>query len=294
MNSNLRGIIFILLSAFFFGSYGVWSKLIGTGLENFNQAWSRAIIILIIIVPIGIYQSLYGKIRREDYKWFLIVSLFGSFVLAPYFYAFNHIHVGTATILFYSSLTISSYIIGKFVFYEKINRIKIFSLIFSITGILILIKFDLSVSDLFSVFCCIVSGIFGGVEVAFTKKIPTKYSAIQISTCLFLLLFIINFAFSLLTQERGLSLEPINIWIYQVLYAIAMLLGFLFVVKGYRYLEPSIAGLIGLLEIVIGVLFGIFVFSETITIFNIIGMGIIIFGISLPYISALSVKYVRK
>ena len=73
-------------------------------------------------------------------------------------------------------------------------------------------------------------------------------------------------------------------WIGNVGHAAATLLAFLFVVEGYKNLEPSIAGIIGLLEVPFGILLGIVLFGEKLTESIVIGGGLILVATMIPNI----------
>ena len=58
-SSRLRktyGSAAVLMSALFFGSYGVWSRLIGAEMGSFFQGWTRALIIVILILPFVVWK----------------------------------------------------------------------------------------------------------------------------------------------------------------------------------------------------------------------------------------------
>ena len=56
----------------------------------------------------------------------------------------------------------------------------------------------------------------------------------------------------------------------------------MFVVKGFNYLESSIAGILGLLEVPIGILLSMIIFKEQIDLSIIIGGSLIIVACMLP------------
>ena len=128
MNNKIKGPLLITISAFFYASYGIWSRLMMDSFQEFNQAWIRGLLLIFILIPFGIWQKKFKKIAKRDIKWFIVIALSGGLNQAPYFYGFKHLPVGTATLLFYTMLTIGAYLIGKFFFKEKIAWIKYFSL----------------------------------------------------------------------------------------------------------------------------------------------------------------------
>src|SRR3989338_4248727 len=111
MNSTKKGAALIFLSAIFLGSYGVWSKLIGSSFGVFYQGWSRALIISIVLLPILIWNKQIVPIKKKDWGWFALFLAFTSFTQAPLFYAFTHMDIGSATLLFFVSMLLTMYFV---------------------------------------------------------------------------------------------------------------------------------------------------------------------------------------
>jgi len=98
------GSIYIALSALVYASYGIWSRLMTGYFGEFNQAWIRAAVLLLFLMPFGLIAKKFKKIEKRDIKWFLIISLAGGLNQAPYFFGFQYLNVGTAALLFYTML----------------------------------------------------------------------------------------------------------------------------------------------------------------------------------------------
>ncbi len=102
MENNLKktkGISLILISALMFGSYGVWSRLMGgQDFGAFYQGWTRAFIIVLILFPFLYFRKEIVKIDKNDRKWLVVFMIFTSLTQAPIFYAFNHMDIGSATL----------------------------------------------------------------------------------------------------------------------------------------------------------------------------------------------------
>ncbi|HLD04042.1 MAG TPA: hypothetical protein VJC17_04685 [Candidatus Dojkabacteria bacterium] len=62
MNRQTKGSILVAFSAIFFGSYGLWAKLIGPDVGNFFQVYTRSLIILLLLVPIILVTKGYKKL----------------------------------------------------------------------------------------------------------------------------------------------------------------------------------------------------------------------------------------
>lgn len=284
-NNLVKGSTFIALSAFFYASYGIWTKLMTGFFAEFNQAWIRALLSLLILVPIGIIGKQFASIKKIDWPWFLVISLAGGLNQAPIFFGFSNLNIGTATLLFYTTLVMGSFIFGKLFFAEKISLIKGLSLILAIIGMSIIYSFSLGNHEILPAILIALAGLMGSSVTTFSKKLSNNYSETQILTSIFASMLIINFLISLLLKEKPPALIINVAWLSQLAYAISMLIANSFVITGYKHLQPSIAGLIGLLEIIFATTFGIIIFADKLTISTIIGGGVILLAIALPQIS---------
>jgi drug/metabolite transporter (DMT)-like permease len=282
MNRKFQGIIFITLSAIFFGSYGIWPRLMGNSFGDYSQAWTRGLLLLLFLVPLAIWKKQLRPILPQDWKWFIAIAVSGGFNQAPYFYAFHHLNIGTATLLFYGSLTIGGYILGKGFFNERITRLKLVSLVLAILGMSYLFHFSLKVTDILPALLAVLAGSMGAIEVVLSKKISDRYSTLQILISIFLVMLIGNMSLSFFYHEALLSLTTIIPWLAQFGYIFAMLFASIFVFIGYKDVEPSVGGLIGLSEILFAVLFGVLLFRESLTLPVLIGGALITVAASLP------------
>ncbi len=284
----------ILVSAIGFGSYGVWSRFIGSEFGVFYQGWVRSALVLSILLPIAIFTKSFIKVDRKDIGWLLAPVLFGVLTQAPLYYAFNHADIGTATLIFYATYVITSYLIGKIAMGESIGKIKLISLFLAFIGLLLIFGISLARFSLIALLLASINGIASGGEVATTKKSTGKYSSLQVSTYVWLGILITHLPLSLISGEYQIPLELNYTWFAMFAFAAVGLVSFWLVVEGYKYVDASIGGLIGLLEIISGVVFGIIIFKEPITITMMLGGFIILLSAMLPDISTLMERRLYK
>ena len=290
MTNHFRGAGIVALSAIFFGSYGVWARLISDHLPNLFQVWTRSLLISVVLAVILILTRSWKNIAKKDLKWVAVYTLFGSCAVAPYFYAFNKLGIGPSTLLFYASLTVVSYLAGFFAFKEKMTLSKIASLILAFIGLFLIFDFSVKANLILAAACAVFSGAGGGIEVCFTKKISDRYRATQISWLLWTVIFIIHFALSLFFGESW-TLPSLSVpWIGVLGYSLASLIAFFLVVIGYKYFEPSVGGIIGLLEIIFGIIFGVLLFKEPLTSSVVWGTIFILASATLPNVAELRHK----
>jgi len=276
----------ILVSALCFGSYGVWSRLLGQSFGVFYQGWVRSAVILAFLLPITLLSRSFKPIRKSDRKWFLITMLFTVFSQAPLYFAFNHLPLGTATFIFYGFFLITSYVIGWLFLSEKITPVKIISFFLSFAGLLLTFGLSLAFFSIGAMLLAALNGIASGGEVATSKKSTERYSSLQLTVYSWILILCTHLPISLLARETQL-MPAFNLeWFAMLAYALTGLGGFWLVIEGFRHVDASIGGLIGLLEIIFSLLFGVMLFDDQITISVLLGGLIIILAAVLPDIYA--------
>lgn len=279
------GFLMVFTSALMFGSYGVWSRLMGDYFDNFFQGWTRALIILIFLIPFALWKKEIVKIKKSDRKWVAVFMIFTSFTQAPLYYAFNHIDIGLASLLFFVSMFLTMHIIGLFFFGEKITKIKVTSSLIAVCGMYLVFSFSISSFAIFAVAMAILNGIASGGEVAFSKKISNKYSPLYLVIISWGIIFISNSVISVIIGESQMIPAFTLSWFWQLCYSITALFAFWLAIVGFKYIEVGIGALIGLLEIVFSVLFGIIIFKETLSVNVAIGAILIITAAALPHLT---------
>lgn len=281
MSSKTLGTSYILISALFYGSYGVWSRLMVGSFGEFSQAWSRGLILLVVVLLLNWKIKFIKRIERGDWKWFLTIALAGGLNQAPYYMGFEHLTIGTATLLFYAALVVGGYILGKLFFAEKLTIDKIASLVIAIVGMVVIYGFSLTPSQLVPASMTVLAGLMGASTVILPKKLVGNYHELQIMVGYFLMQVLFNYPVAQLMGDQLPTLELNAAWGGQMGYALAMMLANLAAIKGFSYLEPSIGSLLGLAETLFGIGLGVILFGES------LGAGVIIGGLMITLAAAL-------
>jgi drug/metabolite transporter (DMT)-like permease len=286
MRDKNRGIILVLLSALMFGSYGVWSRLIGDAMGNFFQGWTRALIILVLILPLALWRREVIKIDKKDWGWLVVFLIFTSLTQAPIFYAFNHMDIGSATLLFFVSMFLTMNLIGIVFFRESFGFVKLLSTLLALIGMYFVFSFSINYFSILAAFMAILNGIASGGEVAFSKKLSARYSPLYLIVLSWVIILISNYIISVAVGEQQVAPSISISWAWQVCYSLTSLFAFWLVIAGFRHVQATIGALIGLLEIVFSVTFGTLIFHETLTLSIVTGGILIILAAALPNLSA--------
>lgn len=289
-----KGVILVFLSTIMFGSYGVWSKLIGASLGALFQGWTRGLITSLILIPILLSKKQIIPIEKKDWKWLIVFLIFTSATQAPIFYAFNHMDIETASLLFFVTVLLTMYVVGFIFLKEKITVIKIISFIIALVGLVTIFSFSIQRFSLLAALMAILNGIASGGEVSFSKKLTGAYSPLYVVLMSWLIIIPTNGLLSVLIGEKQLLPVFSSAWLWQYCYIFVSIFAFWSVVEGIKYVEASIGGLIGLLEAVFGILFGIILFGEHLTLKIVMGSMLILFAAALPHVHALVKKNSQK
>lgn len=281
-SAKFQGYTFILLSTIGFASFGVYAKLIGDTYEVFTQAWTRALIILVALLVVGLLTKQLRRIDKKDIKWIAVYTTFSLFTVAPIYYAFQYMDIGTATILFYAAYMVMSYVVGRMFFGEKITVIKVMAMVLAVIGMVLIFGVELAGISAFALFLAVFNGVASGGEVAFTKKISNKYSPLQLTLISWVAICVTHFIAAATVGENLFPEQTIQSGIGIILYAVAAMLAFWLVVAGYKRVEAGIGGLIGTLEVPFAVLLGFLFFAQQPSALTALGGALVFVAAALP------------
>ncbi len=281
---SVKGPLFVFASALLFGSYGVWAVLLGSGFGVFFQGYVRSFLVLLILVPIAVFRKAWKPLDRGDWRAYAWCCGFGVFTQAPLYYAFQHSGVGISSLMFFSALLITSYIVGFAMMKERATTVKVVSLFLAIAGLAFTFFKSVEIYSLAALLLAALNGVASGGEVATTKLVPKKFSALQTSILIWGSIFVTHLIASFIAGETQVVPALDIHWLAMLGFTAAGLLAFWLVIEGFKYVEASIGGLIGLLEVVAAIAFGVLVFHERITWPILIGSLLIIAAAALPYI----------
>lgn len=293
-NKALLGYLMILCSAVFFASYGIWAKLIGTDFGIFFQGWVRSALVLLILIPLVMVTKQWKSLTASQRKRILLPVGFGVFTQVPIYYAYINMDIGTTNLIFFATVAMTSYIVGMTIFKEKLTAIKMISLLLAFLGLLIIFGFSLATFSLLAMLMAAVNGIASGGEVATTKKVTQELSSLQVSIYVWIGILITHLPLSILLGEKQLLPSLTLPWFAMGMFSIAGLLAFWLVIEGFKYVDASIGGLIGLSEIIFSILFGVLFFQEKISVSILFGGILILLSGMLPDLADITSKSFRK
>lgn len=138
MNDTKRGILYIVLAAFFFAAMNVFVKLSGN-LPSVQKSFFRNLLAAIFALGVLIKNKQDFRYQKKDLPMLLLRSVFGTLGILCNFYAVDHLLVSDASML--NKLSPFFVIIFSSLFLkEKANYIQKLSIIIAFVGSLFVIK----------------------------------------------------------------------------------------------------------------------------------------------------------
>lgn len=128
----------------------------------------------------------------------------------------------------------------------------------------------------------LISGLAIGANTVMTKQLT--YETTQATLVLWVTSFCANLPLVFVLQEPLPTLAWQIEWLYVVLFALASVLSSWLLLAGMKYIDAGWAGILGLLEIVFGVMFGYLFFAERIGLVPTLGIILIMAASAMPHL----------
>lgn len=262
--------------------------MIGPSFGNFNQNWTRSlIVILLIFLVIAVNKTRLKMVERKDIKWLLIWFLSGSWVTVLTFIAFNNLPIGTVYLVVYCTMIASGFISGRLFFGERMNMTKTIALLFAIIGLFVIFRFTISSSQVIFLFFAAIGGFLTGIWNTISKKFSDKYHNNQLVLMDAISSVAVALAGALLLREYLPVGSMGSSWTWIGIYAVVQTINVGLMVYGFKNVEAQIGSLILPVEIIFAAIFSYLAFGEIPTKYAVIGGIFIIAAAVLPSLSLL-------
>jgi drug/metabolite transporter (DMT)-like permease len=277
------GASLIVLSSVFYATYGVWTTLMGNFFGSFTASALRCVLVLVGLLIIAMARRELQKINwRRDYKWLAMMVVSSVFVSAPLYYAVLHAGVGISLAIAYIGIVIGMFVFGWLFEKERFTKEKLVATMLGIFGLLLVFSPSIKLGGWLALVGALVAGLATAANMTTTKKVP--YNGSQSAILSWSSGVIANVPMVFLFDEPLPSVGWHAQWGYLLLFAVASLVASWTFIKGLKLVEAGAAGILGLLEVVFGVLFGVIFFYERPSLAVLAGMASIVAAAAIPYL----------
>lgn len=276
----------LITAAFIFAFFGVITRIMGFNIPLFYQSWTRNLLcVFILAIPFALSKTRWKKTSLRDLKWIAARAFGGTIAFVGSYLSFFYLPLGTVLFIFYGGSTIGGYVLGYLFFKERLNKIKLISLLLALGGLLLIYLLNIKIlAPLYMVFSFI-AGLGVSIWNTFSKKISHRYSATQLNLLDFFFVFVFMLILSLIFREKWTMPTFSTPWLANAGFVVFFISTGQLMIWGFKHIEAQVGSLIMLSEILFGILIGYLFFKETITVFTLLGGMLIITAILLPEIA---------
>jgi drug/metabolite transporter (DMT)-like permease len=283
------GASLIVASSFFYASYGIWTKLMGNFFGGYTASALRSVLVVIMLAPFAIAFKKLGPLNfKKTWPYIVGMIIASFFIWGPLYYAILHAGIGISLAINYACIVIGMFFFGWLLVGERFTKDKLTSAVLGLAGIALVFSPNTAGFGMLALTAAALSGFATAGNMILSKQIP--FNATQTTLILWVTSIIANFIMVFLFRESIPTIGLHAQWLYLILFAVASIIASWSFVRGLKMVDAGIAGILGLLEIVFGVIFGIIFFAEKPDALAVLGVTIIIVAAAIPYLHELSGK----
>jgi drug/metabolite transporter (DMT)-like permease len=276
------GASLVIVSSFFYASYGIWTKLMGDFFEGYTASALRSALVLIILIPGAIFYRQLQPVRiKQNWRYILGMFIAALFIWGPLYYAILHAGVGISLAVAYASIILGSFFFGWAFVGERFTKDKAISALLGIAGLVLIFSPATSGISLIALLGALGSGVASGASLVFSKQV--RYNATQSTIVLWITSLLANslmaFVFHESVPKVGMHVQ----YLYLIIFAFASVVATWSLVRGVKLIEAGAAGVLGLFEVVFGVVFGVVFFRERPGAIVLLGIATVIVAAAIPY-----------
>lgn len=283
------GASFVVLSSVFYASYGIWITLMGDFFDSFTASALRCVFAAGLLFVIAALRNELQRIHwRRDCKWLLVMVGSSALVTGPLYYAVLHAGVGISLAVTYVGIVVGMFVSGWLFERERFTKDKLIAVALGMLGLALVFSPSIEAVGVLALTAALVSGLAAAANMVTTKKVP--YSGSQSAILLWGSGIIANVPIIFLLNEHMPDVGWHAEWGYLWLFVVVSVVASWTFIRGLKLIEAGAAGILGLLEVVFGVLFGVVLFHERPGIVVLAGIAIIIAAAAIPYLQHYSAR----
>ena len=269
-NDKTKGIIYIIISAFFFALMGLFVKLSGD-LPIIQKSFFRNAVAMIFALVIILKNKIFELPKGKNVKYLLIRSVAGTLGILCNFYAVSKINLADASMLNKLS-PFFAVVFSIFILKEKANWKQFLAVTLAFVGALFVMKPTFSFEGL-PAFLGFLGGLGAGLAYAYVRKLtqngfkgPLVIFYFSMFSCVVTLPWLI-FDFQ--------HMSPLQ-WLYLILAGLSASGGQFFITAAYSKAPAKEISVYDYSQIIFTTLLSLVVFGDLPNALSFIGYGIII------------------
>ena len=267
----MKGMLMIILSAFFFACMNVSVRLAGE-IPSFQKSFFRNLVAVVFAAVILLKDHEVPKVKKQYWGPLFLRCAFGTIGILCNFYAIDHLLVADASILNKLSpffAIIFSYLILK----EKINPIQVTAVLLAFAGCLFVVKPGFQNATFLPALIGVCGGLGAGIAYTMVRVLGTQgvrgpviVFYFSLFSCLAILPFVV-------LHYTPMSAGQLGSLLMAGLFAAG---GQFTITAAYTYAPAGKISIFDYSQILFATLLGFFLFGESPDKFSFMGYGMII------------------
>ncbi len=272
-----------MLSSVFYASYGIWATLMGDFFGSFTAGALRCTFVLGLLFIIALARKELQKIQwRRDRSWILVMLIGSIFASGPLYYSVQHAGVGISIAVSYVGIVIGMLAFGWLFNNERFTKDKMLATFLGIVGLALVFSPSMELAGWLALSAALISGLAVAFSMGATKKV--EYNGSQSAILVWGTGVVVNIPLMFLLGEPLPQIGWHVEWLYFLLFGLASVIASWTFIQGLKRVEAGAAGILGLLEVVFGVVFGVVFFAERPGPVVLAGVAAIILAAAIPYL----------
>lgn len=281
-----KGILYTIFSAVIFGVMPICAiYAYRGGATAFTIVFLRSFWAVFMLLFYILMKRISLKISKSELKSLLLLGTLGfASTTLTLFMSYNYISVGLATTLHFIYPILVS-IVSVILFKDRLNIFKTIALSLSVLGIFLLKSGQLNL-NVKGITLALISGVLYSYYILGISHSKIKNMNLFVLT--FYLSIVTSFFTFLVGVPTGMITFSMNIYVWILSLAIAFLTSIVAVIffqKGVKIIGPSTASILSTFEPVVGIILGILILKEAMSLNSLIGCMLIIFSVVLITVS---------
>lgn len=276
------GASLVVIASIFYASYGIWTKLLGNFFDGFTLSVYRGILVVAILLPIACFSHSLQPLKLKNNWRYVTGMVFASALTwGPFYFAIIQAGIGISLTIQYAAIVIGQFLFGSLFARERLTKDKALSAALSFAGLALIFSPTTRSLGWLALIGATVSGLAAAANAVLSKQID--YNATQSTIVLWSSGIVANIVMTALLHKHYPTFRLGIRWLYLMCFATASLIASWTFVRGVKLIDVGAAGILGLLEIVFGVLFGVVFFHERPSPVVLLGVVMIIAAAAIPY-----------
>ena len=281
---NLKQYIAIVLAMIFWSFSFIWTRVAIESFQPVTLITLRLLIASILLFIISKVSGKFQKIRREDYKWFILLAFFEPFM---YYigetYGLTMIDSTLASVII-STIPLFAPILAYFLLKEKIAYANIIGILVSLCGVFFVIyePIDGVTANPFGIALMFLA-VFSAICYTTTlRKISTHYSTFNVilyQSFIGLIFFIPTFLITDFSGIETLKVSKDAIIALIMLSVFASVIAFVLFAGVVRKIGVARTNVFVNLIPVFTAIFAWWILNENLTLVKTVGIAVVVFGL---------------